>query len=40
MFDEKDLGLQIDDPDAVRAEWLDRLHALASQVKGWVEKLD
>lgn len=40
MLDEKDLGLQIDDPDAVRAEWLDRLHALASQVKGWVEKLD
>ena len=40
MLDEKDLGLQIDAPDAVRAEWLDRLQALASEVKGWVEKHD
>ena len=28
---------QVEDPDAVRAEWLGRLHALAAQVKGWVE---
>ncbi len=40
MFDEQGYGVKIDDPDAVRAEWLDRLNALASQVKGWVEKHD
>jgi hypothetical protein len=31
-------GPQVDDPEAVRAEWLERLNALASQVKVWVEK--
>jgi hypothetical protein len=31
-------GPQVDDPEAVRAEWLERLNALASQVKVWAEK--
>jgi hypothetical protein len=30
-------GTQVVDPDAVRAEWLERLNALALEVKGWVE---
>jgi hypothetical protein len=30
-------GERIDDPEAVKAEWLDRLAALFSLVKGWVE---
>jgi hypothetical protein len=29
---------QVENPQAVKAEWLDRLNALASQVKVWVEK--
>src|SRR5947209_2939828 len=29
---------QVDDPEAVRAEWLDRLGALAAQVKVWAER--
>jgi hypothetical protein len=28
---------QVDDPEAVRTEWLRDLHDLASQIKGWVE---
>lgn len=28
---------RIDDPEAEKAEWLDRLSALVSLVKGWVE---
>jgi hypothetical protein len=28
---------QVADPEAVRAEWLGRLEALASEVKSWVE---
>ena len=31
-------GPQVDDTEAVRAEWLDRLNALASRIKGWAEK--
>lgn len=31
-------GPKVDDPEAVRAEWLESLNALASQVKVWVEK--
>jgi len=31
-------GSQVDAPEAVRAEWLECLNALASQVKGWAEK--
>lgn len=30
-------GPQVDDPEAVRAEWLERLGALATEVKSWVE---
>ena len=28
---------QVDDPEAIRAEWLDCLNALTSLVKGWAE---
>lgn len=30
-------GPLVDDPKAVRDEWLERLNALATQVKGWAE---
>jgi hypothetical protein len=35
--EERESGPQVEDPDAIRAEWLRDLNALASQVKGWVE---
>ena len=38
MSGEPEGGPQVDDPEAVRAEWLECLNALASRVKPWVEK--
>jgi hypothetical protein len=36
-IEDRDELPQIDDPEAVRVEWLRDLNALASQVKAWVE---
>jgi len=38
MPGERERGLRINDPEVVRAEWLERLNALAAQVKVWAEK--
>ena len=38
MPEERENGPQVDDLAAVRAEWLEQLFALASQVKVWAEK--
>ena len=38
MIEDRDNGLKLANPDAIRIEWLDRLHTLAAQVRGWVEK--
>ena len=37
VLEEGESGPRIDDPAAVRAEWLRDLDALAAQVKSWVE---
>jgi hypothetical protein len=37
MPTERETGPQVDDPEAVKAEWLKTLNDLASQVKSWVE---
>ena len=37
MTEDRQGSPQVDDPEAVRIEWLRDLHDLASQIKGWVE---
>ena len=38
IADKKESGRIVDDPDAVRSEWLGRLDALTAEVEGWVER--
>jgi hypothetical protein len=37
MPTDRESGSQVDDPEAIKAEWLKCLNDLASQVKAWVE---